>query len=373
MSSAPASRNERSAPEILALARLDVGPNRFRWPARLAQRLGRLPDQHVAALAGVSVDTVIQERRRRGIPPYRRQRPPLQWTKAMLQLLGTDTDRAVAAELGIRKQDVFRKRRVLGIPSYAKGTFRPEGFHWSARALDLLGGASDSKVAHRLGVSRATVLLKRLELGIHACHRRRPPVRWSIQMLNLLGKVTDDEIHHRFGIGKNAVRRKREDLGIPPTHRARPVARTRDLLKILKLSNAEIRSRFRVSNSTVGTLRREFGIAAPNVRAFRWTRDRLARLGQEPDTVLGRSMGLSGAAVSFKRRALGIRAYRPKRRWTKAECKLLGCIPDAAIARQVSRSLVAVQLKRRLLGIPRLRRGVRGLHVRPGTAIGVRK
>ena len=108
----------------------------------LDDRTERFAQQHYESFGtfGLAEDAVIEERRRRGISAFRRQRAPIEWSAAMLRLLGTDTDATVAAELGIRKQDVFRKRRILGIPSHAVGTFRPPGFHWSARALVLLGG-----------------------------------------------------------------------------------------------------------------------------------------------------------------------------------------------------------------------------------------
>jgi len=138
-----------------------------------------MPDNDLAALAGVSRATITEERLRQGIRAFRAQRRVCEWTDAMLRLLGTDTDRAVAAELGLDKHSVFRKRRILGIPSYAVGTFRPPGFHWAPRALALLGTASDHKIASRLRVSRATVLLKRLELGTPSHHGRSPPVKWS--------------------------------------------------------------------------------------------------------------------------------------------------------------------------------------------------
>jgi hypothetical protein len=70
----------KRAPRRLAVERLQVHPNRFRWPKRLARRLGRMPDRDVAALAGLSKDAAIEERRRRGIRAFRTQRRPVEWT-----------------------------------------------------------------------------------------------------------------------------------------------------------------------------------------------------------------------------------------------------------------------------------------------------
>ncbi len=341
-------------PKRLAVERLDVHPNRFRWPKRWARHLGRMPDKDLAARAGRSKDAVIEERRRRGIPAFRRQRAPIEWTAAMLRLLGTDTDVAVAAELGIRKQDVFRKRRILGIPSYAVGTFRPPGFHWSARALGLLGRDSDPNVARRLRVSRSTVALKRLELGIPSYGRRPEPVRWSAGMLALLGKVTDAEISRRYAMTKNTVMRKRSQLGIPSPLTPRAVARTPALSQILKrLPDQELRGEHGLSRTTVRILRRELGIVAPETPDPRWTRKWLARLGNELDRTLAGPMGIATWVVAYKRRSLGIPAYRPKHLWTAEERRLLGRYPDVEVARRVGVSLIAVQLQRRSLGIPR--------------------
>ncbi len=312
-----------------------------------------MPDKDLAARAGRSKDAVIEERRR-GIGAFRRQGAPIQWTAAILRLLGTNTDAAVASELGIRKQDVFRKRRILGIPSYAVGTFRPPGFHWSERALALLGRDSDANVARRLRVSRSTVLLKRLELAIPSYGRRPAPVRWSARMVALLGKVTDAEISRRYGMTKNTVMRKRRELGIPSPLAPRAVARTPALAQILKaLPDQDVRREHGLSRSTVRILRRELGIAAPETPDPRWTREWLARLGKELDRTLAGSMGIATWVVTYKRRSLGIPANRPKHLWTADECGLLGRHPDVDVARAVGVSLLAVQLKRRSLGVPR--------------------
>ena len=172
-----------------------------------------------------------------------------------------------------------------------KGTYRAPGFHWSARALALLGRDSDLSVARRLGVSKSTVNLKRLELGIASRHQKPSPVRWSATMLRLLGEVTDVGIARRYRMTKSTVKRKRDALGIGPPFTPRAVARTRAPLEILKLPNPEVLGRYGISQSTLSTLRGELGVPAPHVPDLRWTKVRLARLGKVIDRELALESG----------------------------------------------------------------------------------
>lgn len=316
-----------------------------------------MTDKELAARTGRSKAAVIEERRRQGIRAFQPHRAPIEWTAARLRLLGTDTDASVAAELGIGRRAVFRKRHILGIPSYVVAASGPPGFHWSARAVALLGSDFDGNVARRLHVSHTTVSLKRLKFGIPSHGRHLAAVRWSPGMLALLGKVTDAEISRRYGMATNTVMRKRSALGIPSPLTPRPVARTAALSQILKkLPDRELRDEHGLSRSTVSTLRQELGIPAPG-SGPRWTREWLARLGKELDRTLARSMGIPKWRVAYKRRSLGIPAYRRRHRWTAEERRLLGRYPDVDVARRVGVSLTAVRMKRRYLGIPRPPRG----------------
>jgi hypothetical protein len=148
--------------------------------------LRKVPDRVVAERVGVSHDTVVDERRRRGIPPAVPRRPRIEWTEEMMALLGTATDREVAEELDVNVHSVSRKRRILGIPAYCERPTRP-GF-WTPRRIELLGTAPDSVVARKLRIPLPRVANRRQILGI-APFTPQSRVRWTPAMRRLLGKV----------------------------------------------------------------------------------------------------------------------------------------------------------------------------------------
>jgi hypothetical protein len=290
------------------IKRLAQHPNRFRWSKDLSDLLGQVADEVLARLAGVHSQTVTQERRRRGIPPYKPRRGSIVWNDEMIALLGTNSDRVIAGVLGIDHRSVFRKRRLLGIAPYAEPLQKEKpGFDWTRAAVALLGTQSDRKLAKRLGLSAASVHNKRLELHI-ASHR--PPqkrIEWTAEMISLLGAISDLKFAQRFAITKDSVKSKRDALGIPPHHyKSQAIARTTSLAKILRLPNRELRTRYGITKGTALKLRHEFGVPIPDSRNQRWTPARLKRLGRVPDAKLAQTMGLTPGAVGYKRRTLGI-------------------------------------------------------------------
>ncbi len=144
-----------------------------------------------------------------------RRRANVEWTREKVGLLGTDTDANVAARLGVHRGSVFQRRRILGIPAFGGGGGGPRaGFHWTARALALLGKGSDRAVAGRLGISETTVCLKRQAVGVPSCNPR-PAFNWTAKRLALLGRRPDTELAREFGLNNNTVLSKRRALGIP--------------------------------------------------------------------------------------------------------------------------------------------------------------
>jgi DNA-binding CsgD family transcriptional regulator len=330
---------------------------RFRWPARLRKLLGTMPDAALAPRAGVHAKTVLRERQRSGIPPYRKKPTAIEWTERMLALLGTASDQAVADELGLSPATVSKTRRRLGLPAFQPSSSRAASFPWTKWAVAQLGTASDAEVAKRLGLSRTTVMLKRQELDIPTHKPALKPITWTAEMIALLGKVTDTEVARRFGIHQVSVLRKREELSIPPKQHGKPVARTRTLRSILRLPNRELWTRYAVSPTVAWALRRKLGIATPDDdRKVVWTKRALVRLGKEPDLSIAKDMGISHSAVNRKRRALGIQSRLPMHRWTEAECSLLGRLTDREIADRLGLSQRNVLWKRLSLGLPPPRR-----------------
>jgi hypothetical protein len=112
-------------------------------PERLARLLGKVPDIDLARRAKLSFATVRNERRRRGIAPFKPLRPPIEWTAEMLALLGQASDVEVAVELGVSKTTVGCKRRWLGISAFQPQGARKQSF-WTPARVALLGKVGDS-------------------------------------------------------------------------------------------------------------------------------------------------------------------------------------------------------------------------------------
>jgi len=115
---------------------------------------------------GTSAKTVNLKRNALGIPAFGH----FQWTQPALALLGREADAEVAKQLGISKASVVAKRTELGIDSVT-GAAASSAFDWSDEAVALLGTASDAKIAGQLGLSRLTVYNARIARGIAAAGR----------------------------------------------------------------------------------------------------------------------------------------------------------------------------------------------------------
>jgi hypothetical protein len=71
------------------------------------------------------------------------------------------------------------------------------------------------------------------------------------------------------------------------------------------------------------------------------------------DRDLAQRLGRSRAAVTERRRRLGIPSFQPHRQpWTRAEEELLGTMPDRRLARRLKRSTESVAARRNSKNIP---------------------
>ena len=339
-------------------ARLQVErrPSRpgFAWPAHLARRLGKIPDHKVAEVAGIDRLTVVAERKRRGIPPFRPRRPPTKWTDEMIALLGTASDRQVAAELDLSVPTVFGKRRELGIPpAHPQLNQPPRGHVWEPEEIALLGRMTDAQAAELIGIRAQTARRTRRILGIPAFVPPTPPVEWTAEIIALLGTDTDTHVAARLGVSTRCVQQKRSDLGIPPFIDKRAVVRTPELADLLRLPTTEIQRRTRLDGKVIAALRREYGIERPRPAHSHWTAELEARLGQVPDRMLAAQLGITRGAVLARRQALGIPAWRRIQQGKAEDVAILGTMPDEEVARRTGRTTAAVRFKRYLLGLPR--------------------
>ncbi|MFL6201408.1 MAG: hypothetical protein ACJ76J_19735 [Thermoanaerobaculia bacterium] len=327
--------------------------NKLLWPAHLLELLGKIPDATLARRAGISWSTVQEERRRRGIPPARPQRPPVDWSEDMIQLLGTAEDKEVAAELGIPTASVFRKRRILGIPAYRSRVLRKDPF-WTSRRIARLGTAPDRDLAREWKVLPGIVCYHRVMLGIPPFHPPPRRVRWTANMTRLLGKIPDTGVAQRFGIGLRTVRAERLRRKIPPFRPAPyKVVRTPALRPDLSRPLKEAARRTGLAKDTLRKLRRDLGVPTPP-RPSAWTKRALSRLGKVDDEVLARELGLKTSTVQLKRLKQGLRK-KESRRWTAAEDLLVRDLPPAEAAQRLGRSLQPVQRRRAALGLLRSR------------------
>ena len=117
---------------------------------------------------GISAKTVNLKRNALGIAAFGH----FQWTSETTALLGKASDAEVAKQLGISKASVVARRTELGIAPLTGAANR--AFDWTDEAIALLGTASDAKVAEQLGLSRLTVYNARVARGIEAAKKALP-------------------------------------------------------------------------------------------------------------------------------------------------------------------------------------------------------
>jgi DNA-binding CsgD family transcriptional regulator len=327
--------------------------NQFRWPERLARKLGKVPDQKLAREAGVHPETVVNERRRRGIPPSAPRRPRIEWTRPMLSLLGTGTDKDVAAELGLDVGSVSRKRKGLGIEPYGRPSVET-GLGWSKREDALLGTAPDHVIARRIHKRRSAVAYRRMVLEVPPFLPAPPAVKWTKKMRDRLGELPDSEIARRFGISVKGVRQERKRRRIAGMVDSRLIEATPELSRLLRERESnQVAKVARISHNAVGRLRKTLSIPPPKPPSP-WTNGVLRRLGRDSDTEIARQLGLTAATVAKKRQEIGGSKWRLKR-WAPREDAVLGTLPDREAARRLGRTYKAVKHRRHLLGIEPIR------------------
>jgi hypothetical protein len=298
------------ADQQLALRRRSPLQQPFAWPKALLALLGKVPDDTVARLAGVTRDTVYYERHRRRIPATEIH-VRCDWTPEAVALLGTASDATVAAALGTSGSSVQRQRRLLGIPSFAPPPYpRLPQIQWGPEEIALLGTMSDEKLARKLGVSRDTVCRQRHLRNIPPFRSRRPDAQWTPAMLELLGKLPDPELAQRFGITVKAIKGKRRQLAIPCPVTWGAIVPTATLRRLLGAPATEVRRRTGLGLHTIAELRRKLGIQARRLTRP-WQDAEIALLGTAPDQEIAQRLGRTVSAVYGKRRHLQVRRAPP--------------------------------------------------------------
>jgi hypothetical protein len=266
----PPTENQQTAAKLLGrrmrgakrdIPRASVHPNRYPWSKAFLKLLGKMPDAILARHMGIHRESVIEERRRRRIPAFRRRLKSIHWTPRMINLLGTDFDSVIAERLDVPEHCVCHKRQRLNISAYGKSFARgsDHAFHWTKQHIALLGKHPDTKVAKRLGVVVPTVWRKRVQLGIPPFESKQR-LEWTEARIAWLGKLSDEALAKRWGVTAKPIARKRNELGIAPCLSTSPVRPTRALKAILRLPVKEICRRYRISTETIKKQRQELGI-----------------------------------------------------------------------------------------------------------------
>ena len=144
------------------------GRPRAEWTAERAALLGTATDAEVASALGCGANAVRKERRRRGVPAFRRPAAP---PPADDQL--TDQRRKEAARLRREGRTFAQIGEALGVSAErARQLLRPRrprkqrADAWTAREDALVGTVSDAEAAGALGRSVDAVRARRRQLGV---------------------------------------------------------------------------------------------------------------------------------------------------------------------------------------------------------------
>lgn len=186
------------------------------WSRKNLALLGKLPDERVAEIMGISRKSVLGKRKRLGIESFavgtQFWHP---WTEEDIARLGKTTDRELAEQLGIQPMCVTAKRRQMGIESFKETSGLKTSRVWTEREIALMGTKTDVEVARELGISKVTVQKKRVQLGITTDFSRTlDRGKWTPEILARLGEEPLQKIAEELGVTREAVRRKCLKLGI---------------------------------------------------------------------------------------------------------------------------------------------------------------
>ena len=182
-----------------------------------------------------------------------------------------------------------------------------------------------------------------------------------------------EAVCHHWGVCRNVVQIWRKALGVPEwnsgtrelMHQARREAKPESQRRATLMAEGKpVQPRSRPAHERGHPLVR---VAASNLVKDRmarrghfhpelriWTPKEDAVLGTAPDSEIASRLKRTLAAVSSRRRFLGIPAwhYAYSRPWTAEEETLLGVVPDRKLAKRLKRSFLAVQARREIKGLP---------------------
>ncbi|HMP80407.1 MAG TPA: hypothetical protein PKD54_13215, partial [Pirellulaceae bacterium] len=305
---------------------------RSEWTKEMDAMLEVCSDREVARKLGVAMSSIRQRRRTIGVVSNKTSKPtqPPHWTAKADRRLGTMPDSALARELGTTKYHVRTRRLQLGIPAFVPPDVppavleKPKALKLTERQLALLGTTFDTTLAKRWGVTAGTVTRLRQKLDIEA-FRPVQDIEWTRGMLDLLGEVSDAELAREYELSRNTVKIKRIELGIFPYRKRRmdpePDLPRRVTELLGKIPDKQISDRYKVNRFKLRVYRALHKIPAAEYAPpplHRWSSQDDALLGTMSDAAVARKLGIPPPQVHHRRRLKKIPAFNRKAavKWT---------------------------------------------------------
>jgi hypothetical protein len=181
---------------FLNLPRLVMRP----WTLAEEALPGTMPDPVLAKKIGRTTEAVKTFRKKRGIPPFNRQR---RWTDREDRVLKKYSRQEAVRRLQRPLHSIEYRLKQLNSNAPLGDTSR----RWSKKEITLLGQHSDMALARRLRRTRSAVTSKRRELKIHSHAADVRP--WTEEENSWLGKMSDAELAKKCGRVEAAVKHRR--------------------------------------------------------------------------------------------------------------------------------------------------------------------
>ena len=177
--------------------------------------LGTTVDRAMAETFGVTNSFVFACRRDAGIARFKKVKPPKKEKKpflpdALIERLGTIPDAHLAKEFGVGSTTVTRARNERGIPNNKSGV--DLGVLNIIRELIKQREMTDIHIARAFGVSGYIVKRERDKLGLPMCDKSTANIP---EIIPMLGTMTDADLGRKFGFSRGAIAHLRNKKGIP--------------------------------------------------------------------------------------------------------------------------------------------------------------
>lgn len=191
----------------------------------------------------------------------------LVWDKRDTSLLGTDTDTNIAKIYGICLTDVTNKRNELNIKPFNEHFKRKQ---FTDEEINLLGTLPDAVLAYQLDTTVTTIKKIRTGMSIPMCKKSRQhfsfaeSIDWTPKMISFIGTVSDLVASVVLGISKETIITKRVEMDIPPyrhsTKRIQWDTNAMTYVNNLELSVYKVANIINVSHMTVYNKRKRMGL-----------------------------------------------------------------------------------------------------------------